>query len=199
MSGAHSTADRIEAMLSASIAAVRGAVTENREAIGAAADMLAVCLASGHKILLFGNGGSAADSQHVAAEFVNRFRLERPPLAAIALTTDTSVLTSIGNDYAFEEVFEKQVRAVGRPDDVAWGFSTSGRSANVVRAVARARAMGMRTLAMTGPGGPLADGAEIALRVPAETTARIQEAHILMAHMLCELVEKALFPGPDSA
>lgn len=184
----------IDAILNDSLTACRQAVDRNRETLESAADALCTCIASGHKILIFGNGGSAADSQHIAAEFVNRFRIERPPLAAIALTTDTSILTSIGNDYHFDEVFEKQVRALGQPDDIAWGISTSGNSENVVRAAERARSMGLRTLGMTGAGGRLAEAADLVLRVPATVTARIQEAHILMAHILCDLVDRRLYP-----
>lgn len=185
---------KIEDILNASLTAGRRAVDANRQTLKSATDMLATCVASGHKILIFGNGGSAADSQHIAAEFVNRFRIERPPLAAIALTTDTSILTSIGNDYAFDDIFEKQVRALGQPDDVAWGISTSGSSENVLRGVRQAAKAGLRTLGMTGRGGPLADSVDVALTVPADVTPRIQEAHILMAHMLCELVDELLFP-----
>ncbi|MFZ7127326.1 MAG: D-sedoheptulose-7-phosphate isomerase [Desulfobacterales bacterium] len=186
--------NQIERILESSLEASRLAVETNRHRLKAAVDMLAACLASGHKILIFGNGGSAADSQHIAAEFVNRFRIERPPLAAIALTTDASVLTSIGNDYAFDEVFEKQIRALARPDDVAWGISTSGNSENVVRGIRAAADQGLRTLASTGPGGRLAEAADLVLSVPSESTPRIQEAHILMAHMLCELVDRVLYP-----
>ena len=168
--------------------------SENRGAIVAAADRIAECLVSGHKLLIFGNGGSAADAQHLAAEFVNRFRIERPPLAALALTTDTSVLTSIGNDYDFAEVFEKQVRAVGKKDDIAWGLSTSGGSKNVVRAIETAGEMGLATLGFCGPGGRLAEAADAAFCVPSVVTARVQEVHITLGHMLCELVDRILFP-----
>jgi D-sedoheptulose 7-phosphate isomerase len=168
--------------------------SENRRAIVAAADRLAECLVSGHKVLLFGNGGSAADAQHLAAEFVNRFRIERPPLAAVALTTDTSVLTSIGNDYDFADVFEKQIRAVGRRHDTALGLSTSGASKNVVKAMAAAKEMGMATLGFCGRGGPLAEAADTAFCVPSDVTARVQEVHMMLGHMLCEMVDRILFP-----
>ena len=158
-----------------------------------AAELLTSALVSGHKILIFGNGGSAADAQHIAAEFVNRFQIERPPLAAMALTTDTSILTSIGNDYRFDDIFAKQVHALGRKDDVAWGISTSGNSANVIAAMDAARTIGLRTLAMTGRGGRLAQLAELALPVESDITARIQETHITMAHILCDLVDRTLF------
>jgi D-sedoheptulose 7-phosphate isomerase len=170
-------------------------VAEQGEAVVAAARMLAQVLHSGGKVLIFGNGGSAADAQHLAAEFVNRFQVERPPLAALALTTDTSVLTSIGNDYGFLEVFAKQVRALGRPGDVAWGISTSGSSANVVEALKAAREMGLKTLALSGrDGGPVAAQAEVALIVPSNSTPRIQEVHLTIGHVLCDLVDYLLFP-----
>lgn len=170
-------------------------VAEQAEAVVAAARMLAQVLHSGGKVLIFGNGGSAADAQHLAAEFVNRFQVERPPLAALALTTDTSVLTSIGNDYGFLEVFAKQVRALGRPGDVAWGISTSGSSANVVEALKTAREMGLKTLALSGrDGGPVAAQAEVALIVPSNSTPRIQEVHLTIGHVLCDLVDYLLFP-----
>lgn len=158
-----------------------------------AADLLTSALVSGHKILIFGNGGSAADAQHIAAEFINRFQIERPPLAAMALTTDTSVLTSIANDYCFDDIFAKQIRALGRKDDIAWGISTSGNSANVLAAMDAAREIGLRTLAMTGRGGRLPQLAELTLPVESDVTARIQETHITMAHILCDLVDRTLF------
>jgi len=159
-----------------------------------AADRMAVCITSGHKILLFGNGGSAADAQHIAAEFVNRFQIERPPLAAIALTTDTSVITSIANDYHFDEVFSKQVRALGQKDDIAIGISTSGNSRNVNAAIRAAGEIGMHTIGLTGRGGELAECADLVFRVESDTTARIQEAQISLGHILCDLVERILFP-----
>jgi D-sedoheptulose 7-phosphate isomerase len=170
-------------------------VSEQAEQVAAAAKLLADTLKGGGKILLFGNGGSAADAQHLAAEFVNRFRIERPPLAALALTTDTSILTSIANDYDFLEVFAKQVRALGRPGDAALGLSTSGNSANVVKALEAARQMGLKTLALSGgEGGPVAKSAELAIVVPSKSTPRIQEVHITIGHVLCDLVDFLLFP-----
>ncbi len=144
--------------------------------------------------MIFGNGGSAADAQHLAAEFVNRFQIERPPLAAVALTTDSSILTSIGNDYDFNEVFSKQVAALGRTVDVAWGISTSGNSANVVEGIRTARRIGMRTIAMSGRGGALAECVDLVLTVASDTTARIQECHITLGHILCDLVDRNLYP-----
>ena len=159
-----------------------------------AAAVITESLKSGGKVLLFGNGGSAADAQHLAAEFVGRFAMERKALPAIALTTDTSILTAVGNDYGYEHVFVRQVQALGRPNDVAIGISTSGKSPNVVEAIRTARAAGLRTIGLAGnDGGPLAAAAEIAVVVPSRVTARIQECHIAVGHVLCELVEKALF------
>ena len=184
----------ISEILEDSLRVKRASIQANADRISQGADVLAACLSGGHKILIFGNGGSAADAQHIAAEFVNRFRIERPPLAALALTTDTSVLTSIGNDYHFDEVFEKQVRALGVKNDVAWGISTSGNSPNVIKAIRSARAQGLKTIGMTGQGGQLAECADLVLTVESSVTARIQETHITMGHLLCELVDRILFP-----
>ncbi len=192
--------DRIKDTLDKSIQVQKNYISRNTGLIARAAKTLASCLASGHKILIFGNGGSAADSQHIAAEFVNRFALERPPLAAMALTTDTSILTAVGNDYGFDLVFEKQVRALGRPGDLAWGISTSGNSPNVLLAMETAQEMGVMTLAFTGcGGGKLKDLADTAFVVDSDSTPRVQETHILMAHILCELVEEILFPDAEKA
>jgi D-sedoheptulose 7-phosphate isomerase len=184
----------IEQILQDSIDVKKKAIERQKEVIADAAGRLADCVAAGHKILLFGNGGSAADCQHIAAEFVNRFRIERRPLGAIALTTDTSALTSIGNDYHFDQVFEKQIRALGQKGDIAWGISTSGNSPNVLQGVEAAREIGLFTLGMTGAGGKLADAADLVLHVESDVTARVQETHITMAHILCELVDRILFP-----
>lgn len=158
-----------------------------------AAQTIAHAFKSGRKVLLFGNGGSAADSQHIAAEFMNRFQIERPPLPAIALTTDTSVLTSISNDYAFDEVFSKQVKALGKKGDIAIGISTSGNSANVLKAFRAAKKMGMVTIAITAEGGKMASNADIPLAVPSRSIPRIQEAHIAIGHILCDLTDTLLF------
>jgi D-sedoheptulose 7-phosphate isomerase len=181
-------------ILEDSLRVKRASIQANADRIRQGADLLAACITAGRKILIFGNGGSAADSQHIAAEFVNRFRIERPPLAALALSTDTSVLTSIGNDYDFDAVFEKQIRALGVKGDVAWGISTSGNSPNVVKAIRTARTQGLTTIGMTGTGGRLAECADLALTVESSVTARIQEVHITMGHLLCELVDRILFP-----
>ncbi len=177
-----------------SISAKRQAITENIDTVVMGAEMMADCLVSGHKILIFGNGGSAADAQHIAAEFVNRFQIKRSPMAAIALTTDSSILTSIGNDSSFDDIFGKQILALGRKDDIAWGFSTSGNSKNVIRAMNTAKEMGLHTIGMTGRGGDLAKCADTVFTVPSDVTARIQETHITVAHMWCDLVDRILFP-----
>jgi D-sedoheptulose 7-phosphate isomerase len=168
---------------------------EQGEEVLAAARLLVEVFQAGGKVLIFGNGGSAADAQHLAAEFVNRFQVERPPLAALALTTDTSILTSVANDYDFKQVFAKQVRALGRPGDLAWGISTSGNSANVVAGLDAARGQGLKTLALSGgDGGPVAAAADLPLTVPSRNTPRVQEVHITIGHVLCDLVDFLLFP-----
>jgi D-sedoheptulose 7-phosphate isomerase len=169
-------------------------IKNNIDLISKGAEMIATCLASGHKILIFGNGGSAADAQHITAEFVNRFEIERLPLAAIALTTDTSIITSIGNDYHFDEIFSKQIKALGKKDDIAWGISTSGNSKNVIQAINAAKNIGISTIGLTGRGGKLAESADLVFSVESDVTARIQEAHITLGHILCDLVDRILFP-----
>jgi len=170
---------------------------EQARALERAIELVAGALAAGRKLLLFGNGGSAADAQHIAAEFVGRFQRERRPLAAIALTTDTSALTSIANDYGYDDVFARQVRALGARGDVALAISTSGRSPNVLRAVDACREVGVETIGLTGgDGGTLQGQVHLCLRVSASThPARIQETHILIGHVLCELVDRRLFGG----
>lgn len=163
-------------------------------AIAAAGELLANALAGGKKLMVMGNGGSAADAQHLAAEFVGRFRLERRGLPAIALTTDTSILTAVGNDYGFDMVFRRQVEALAAEGDVVVGISTSGSSANVRAALLLAGEMGCRTVGLLGKdGGSIKDCVEIALTLPGHDTPRIQEGHITIIHILCELVEKRLF------
>jgi D-sedoheptulose 7-phosphate isomerase len=162
--------------------------------------MVASLLANG-KIMACGNGGSAADSQHFAAELLNRFELERPPLAAMALTTDTSTLTSIANDYAFDQVFAKQVRALGQPNDVLLAISTSGNSANVVEAIHAAHEREVRVVALTGRNGgaigPLLEPADVHICVPSDRTSRIQEVHLLVLHCLCDGIDCMLL-GEDT-
>ena len=180
-----------------SIMAKEAFVRESTDDLLRLADWIRETFADGGKLLIFGNGGSAADAQHLAAEFVNRFLINRRPLPALALTTDSSVLTAIGNDFSFDQVFVKQVQALGRPEDLALGISTSGTSANVVKGMQAAREIGMRTAALTGgtlrPGGDLAAICDLVLNVPTDATPHIQETHLWIEHLLCEIVEKQLF------
>ena len=159
-----------------------------------AAVLLEKCLSSGGKVLFCGNGGSAADAQHLAAEFVGRFVRERCGLPAIALTTDSSILTSIGNDYGFERVVSRQVEALGCPNDVAVGITTSGNSPNITAAMKEAAKRGLKTIGLTGrDGGELKKCVTLPIIVPSSNTARIQECHITIGHLLCELVEESMF------
>ena len=159
-----------------------------------AADAMAKCLRSGNKILFFGNGGSAADAQHLAAELSGRFLRERASLSGWALTTNSSVLTAIGNDYSFDEVFARQVQGIGSPDDVAFAISTTGNSPNVLRAVNTAREKKLITVGLSGrTGGKLHTAVDHCICIPSDQTPRIQEAHILTGHILCELLEETLF------
>jgi len=165
-----------------------------------AATLMANALRNGGKALACGNGGSAADSQHFAAELINRFERERVPLAAVALTTDTSTLTSIANDYSYEQIFAKQVRALGRKGDVLLAISTSGNSKNVIAAMNEAREIGMPAVGLTGNGGgkmaALLGPQDVHLCVPHKVTARIQEVHLLVLHCLCDLIDQDLFGDP---
>ena len=156
-----------------------------------AAQAISDALKAGHKLLVFGNGGSAADAQHVAAELVGRFQRERAAMSAIALTVDTSILTAIGNDYSFKQVFARQVEALGNRGDVAMGISTSGESPNVVTALQTAKAKGLRTIALTGrDGGSVGRAAEIHVNVPDQNTQRVQEVHVTLLHVMCEVIEE---------
>ena len=162
--------------------------------------LIANCLQSGRKLLLFGNGGSAADAQHLAAEFVGRFAMERGGLPAIALTTDSSILTAVGNDYGFEQVFSRQIEALGRPNDVAIGISTSGNSANVLAGLRQASKQNLKTIGLVGKdGGAVAKCVDLPITVACANTARIQECHITIGHILCELVETELFHNRKDA
>jgi D-sedoheptulose 7-phosphate isomerase len=178
--------------------AVKQDLLDNQELvdlIAAVADVLVQSLKTGCKVLLFGNGGSAADAQHIAAEFVGRFQKERLPLPALALTVDSSALTCIGNDYGYDKVFARQVAALGSKGDVAVGISTSGKSPNVLEGLAIARAKGLITVAFTGRTcGRLGEHSQYCICVPSDSTARIQEAHILIGHILCEIVDTELAP-----
>ncbi|MGQ9693536.1 MAG: D-sedoheptulose-7-phosphate isomerase [Thermodesulfobacteriota bacterium] len=170
---------------------------KNAEVLSQVVKLIVEAFKAGNKLLLFGNGGSAADAQHIAAEFVNRYLIERPPLPAIALTTDTSILTSISNDYSFQDIFVKQIKALAKAGDVAIGISTSGRSVNVLKGIKGAKEMGLRTIALVGgDGGELAKIADEALIVESASTPRIQEVHITIGHIICEMVDLMLFQKP---
>jgi D-sedoheptulose 7-phosphate isomerase len=178
-----------------SIEAKRTFLREHGADLATVSRLIAERFTAGSKLLLFGNGGSAADAQHIAAEFVNRFVIERPPLPAIALTTDTSALTSIANDYKYDDVFVRQLRALGRAGDVVLAISTSGTSPSVVKAVAACKKLGIHTIGLTGRGGGKLRGmVDHLLNVSgSDETARIQETHILAAHVLCQLVDERLY------
>ncbi|KUJ95559.1 MAG: Phosphoheptose isomerase [Desulfonauticus sp. 38_4375] len=172
---------------------------ENKNILLEVSKIIAAALTKGAKILLCGNGGSAADSQHLAAEFVNRYKLERPPLPAIALTTDTSILTAIGNDYCFTDIFVKQIKALGMPGDILLAFSTSGKSANILTALAVAREKNILTIGFTGGKGNLmADHCDYLFAVPSTNTPLIQEVHITIGHVLCDLIDYFLFEDGES-
>ena len=164
------------------------------DAMCRAVDTCVNAFGAGRKILLAGNGGSAADAQHIAGEFVSRFAFDRPGLPAIALTTDTSVLTAIGNDYGYEKLFERQIQALGVPGDIFIAYSTSGRSPNILKALTQARASGLVTIGFTGNrGGPMQTDCDLLFEVPSPDTPRIQEGHLVLGHTLCLLVERAIF------
>lgn len=188
----------IRTHLETSATVKRAAAEQCTAEIARAAELLIGAFRSDAKLLLCGNGGSAADCQHIAAEFVSALNHDRPraALGAIALTTDTSFLTANANDFGFEQVFERQVEALGRKGDVLLGITTSGNSANVLRALSRARERGMGTIVLTGStGGKTAGRADVIVRVPSADTQHIQETHIAVGHILCALVERALFPA----
>lgn len=181
-------------------AAVINAIAADAALLRAIETVTGLCVAAlrgGNKILFAGNGGSAADAQHLAAELVSRFYVDRPGLAAIALTTDTSALTAIGNDYGFDKVFSRQIDALGRAGDVFIGISTSGNSPNVLAALAESRARGLVTIGLTGQsGGKMAALCDHCLRMPSSDTPKIQEGHIVVGHIICGLVEREMFPRP---
>ncbi|RXV69723.1 SIS domain-containing protein [Burkholderia stabilis] len=160
------------------------------------ADRVTAALRTGNKILLAGNGGSAADAQHIAGEFVSRFNFDRPGLAAFALTVDSSVMTAIGNDYGYEKLFERQIQATGRPGDIFWAYSTSGRSPNILRALEVAKAAGMFSVGFTGNGPGAAEmrqRADISIEIPSASTPKIQEGHLVCGHIICGIVEERIF------
>lgn len=188
--------DQIQQLFRDSIAVKEAFISQYRDEIASAAKHLIAALKKGHKVLLFGNGGSATDASHIAGELVNRFQRDRDGLPALSLSADQSVLTSIGNDYDFQEIFSRQIRALGRKGDVAIAISTSGNSPNVLRGVEAAKPIGLMTIGFTGKdGGKLAGLVDHAFIVPSNSTPRIQETHITLGHVLCELVEDALFPA----
>jgi D-sedoheptulose 7-phosphate isomerase len=184
-------ASEIVVELEESIRVKKRVIDEQMPLLNEIMHVLLQALQAGKKIILFGNGGSAADSQHIAAELVSKFRRDRRALPAIALTTDTSILTSIGNDYSFADVFSRQIEAFGQKGDVAIGISTSGNSPNVLKAIQFAKEQGLTTIGFSGAdGGELKDCTDICFRVPSQSTPRIQEVHITVAHALCELIEQ---------
>ncbi len=189
--------EAIRRAFSESIRAKEQFLADHEANLAKVARLMADAIQQGHKVLLFGNGGSAADAQHIAAEFTNRFMIERRPLAALALTTDTSALTAIGNDYGFDEIFSKQIEALGQAGDVAIAISTSGGSKNVMRAIDACAEVGLFVIGLTGgDGGKMRDQVDFLLNVSATTeVARIQECHILASHVLCDLVDRHLFPA----
>lgn len=191
--------ERVRQHFRDSISTKQAAMEAIAEPVTAAGALMSKALLDEGKILSCGNGGSAADSQHFSSELLNRFEMERPGLPAMALTTDSSTLTSISNDYAYEEIFSKQVRALGKSEDVLLGISTSGNSENVCRAIQAAHERGMKVVALSGRDGGRMAGllreGDVELRVPAERTARIQEVHLVVIHCLCDLIDAAIIGG----
>lgn len=190
--------ERIEKHFADSVATKQAAQEVMPVVVLSAAEKMVACLQAGGKILTCGNGGSAGDAQHFSSELLNRYERDRPPLAAVALTTDSSTLTSIANDFSYEEVFSKQVFALGNKGDILLAVSTSGNSPNVVAAIHEAHKQGMTVIAMTGKdGGAMAglyQGADVELRVPSNVTARIQEVHLVLIHALCDFIDETMFP-----
>lgn len=185
--------DRIKDILLESIQVKEGLLHSEIGKIMEIAQILIDCLRKDGKVILFGNGGSAADSQHIAAELIGRFKKDRVALAAIALTTNTSILTALANDYGYDIVFTRQIEALGRKNDVAVGISTSGKAKNVILGIRQAKKMGLKTIALVGAdGGELAKLADVSLLVPSNVTARIQEAHITIGHIICEIIEDSV-------
>ena len=201
MTDASALEARIRAQFEESLATKQAALANCVETISAAAQRMATAIEAGSKVLACGNGGSAADAQHFAAELLNRFEMERRPLAGLALTTDSSTLTSISNDYAFEQIFAKQIEGLARPGDVLLAISTSGNSPNVLAAIHAAHELGVAVVALTGcDGGVIADAlaaGDVEVRVPSSRTARVQEVHILAIHCFCDLIDHQLFGHPQ--
>ena len=179
---------------------VKQAILKDDQLISSIESVATACIAAyhrGNKIILAGNGGSAADAQHIAAEFVSRFEFDRPGLPALAITTDTSMLTAIGNDYGYDRLFARQLEANGRAGDVFIGISTSGNSRNVLAALERCHTMDIMAVGLAGAGGRISEYCDVCLRVPSASTPRIQEAHIMIGHIICSLVEAAMFTPPS--
>jgi phosphoheptose isomerase len=191
--------ERLKGHFQASIQAKQDTEAAMIPQLAVAARHLAATLKAGHKVLACGNGGSAADSQHFAAELTGRYERERPGLAGIALTTDTSALTAIGNDYSYDVIFSKQVQALGQPGDILLAISTSGNSGNVIKAIEAAHQRRMSVIALTGKDGgriaPLLRGQDVELRAQAKVTARIQEVHLVFLHCLCDAIDEILYPN----
>lgn len=188
---------QIRSVIESSIETKQKLLSDHRqlEKIARAADICIQVIQSGGKILLCGNGGSAADAQHIAAELSGRFQYDRPPLYAEALHVNTSYITAVANDYGFDQVYSRMVEAAGKPGDLLIGLSTSGRSANVIQALKKAKSTGMKTLGLTGESaGDMAPYCDLCIQIPSQNTARIQEAHILIGHILCERIEAHIFP-----
>lgn len=186
--------EKIRKILQESIEVKKKLLKNQKANIKKATQLIINSLKSGGKVLLFGNGGSAADSQHLAAEFVGRFNINRKALPAIALTTDSSILTCVSNDFGYDKVFIRQLAALGKKGDVALAISTSGNSESVIKAAEEARHLGIKVVALTGEGGgELAKVSDVIIRVPSRSTPRIQESHIMIGHLICQLVEEELF------
>lgn len=180
--------------------ATKTALIEDPDNLASISEVSELCINAfnnGNKVILAGNGGSAADAQHIAAEFVSRFEFDRPGLASIALTTDTSMLTAIGNDYGYEKLFSRQLEANGRPGDIFIGISTSGNSKNILLAVETCKTLGITSVALCGASGTVRNLADHCLQAPSESTPRIQECHILIGHIICGIVENEIFGGKN--
>ena len=185
--------ERIKDILLESIQVKEEILRNQIESIAQIAELMIDCLKKDGKVIVFGNGGSASDSQHIAAELVGRFKKDRSALAGVALTTNTSILTSIANDYGYDVVFSRQVEALGKKNDVVLGISTSGKAKNVALGIKQAKKMGIKTVALSGgDGGEIVKLADVSLVVPSKITVRIQEAHITIAHIICEMIEQVL-------
>lgn len=195
MSLTRTMSDRVHAIVAESIGVKTRFFAENTGRLTEVAEVIARGFKTGRKVLLFGNGGSAADAQHISSEFMGRFMADREPLPAVALSTDTSTLTSVGNDYGFETIFARQVQALGQPGDTAIAISTSGNSPNVIRGIETARTKGLYTVGLSGEsGGQMKGLVEVLFAVPSRCTPRIQETHSMIGHIICDLIDRMIFP-----